>query len=609
MTLQDIIHYIEVGAGKRYLRFLLPCVLIIGVAILRDFRTWTNFSTPEAMDSAQLARNIADGKGYTTLLVRPLSLYLVEQHNESKTASSTPDTVPDFARIKTAHPDLANPPVYPVVLAGLMKILPFNYGINLKSVFWANNGLFWRYQPDFLIGIFNLLLFLASVVVTFFIARKIFDASVARLATVLMLVCSTLWRFSSSGLSTILLLLIFLGVVWCVLKIEELARDEQPDMARILSWSVGVGILTGIGALTRYAFGWAIIPVAVFVILFSGPKKLFNVLGAFAAFVIVLAPWIARNVAVSGTPFGTAGYAIFAHTSLFPEYQMERSLHPDLSEAIFPIIYWHKFLLGVRPIFENDLFKLGGTWAGVLFFAGLLLRFNRPTARRMRYFLLMCMGMFIIVQALGRTWLSDASPEINSENLLVLLLPLIFIFGTAFFLILLDQIILPAAQLRYIIVGIFIGLCSLPLFFSMWFKSSPVAYPPYYPPDIVKAAGWMNANELMMSDTPWAVAWYGQRQCVWLTDDDTADFFSVNDYLKPVSALYLTMETMDGKLVSDCFRSDKDSWGRFVLGALTKNQIPPGFPLRNSPSGTGTLISGLFLTDKERWKIGANSGQ
>ncbi len=28
------------------------------------------------MDSAQLARNIADGKGYTTLFIRPFSLYL-----------------------------------------------------------------------------------------------------------------------------------------------------------------------------------------------------------------------------------------------------------------------------------------------------------------------------------------------------------------------------------------------------------------------------------------------------------------------------------------------------------------------------------------------------
>ena len=61
----------------------------------------------------------------------------------------------------------------------------------------------------------------------------------------------------------------------------------------------------------------------------------------------------------------------------------------------------------------------------------------------------------------------------------------------------------------------------------------------------------MKENELMMSDVPWAVAWYGNHQCVWLTLNAKEDFFAVNDNLKPVQALYLTPETMDGKFVSD----------------------------------------------------------
>src|SRR5579863_9316673 len=157
MTLQDIIHYIEVGAGKRYLRFLLPFLAVLILGILYDFRSWTNFSAQEAMDSAQLARNLAEGKGYTTLFVRPLSIYLIQDHNGPKADSATSDTTAsDPARIKTiAHPDIANPPVYPLMLAGLMKVVPFHYGVDLKSAFWANNGIFWRYQPDFVISVFN----------------------------------------------------------------------------------------------------------------------------------------------------------------------------------------------------------------------------------------------------------------------------------------------------------------------------------------------------------------------------------------------------------------------------------------------------------------------
>jgi hypothetical protein len=603
MTLQDIIHYVEVGAGKRYLRIILPCILILGTAIVRDFRDWRNFSASEAMDSAQLARNIAEGKGYTTLFIRPFSLYLVQQHNQAKA-----DAAADPARIKTMHPDIANPPVYPVALAGLMKILPFHFGVNLNSSFWSNSGYFYRYQPDFLIGIFNLVLFLASMTATFFIAKKIFDVGIARLSAYLMLGCALLWDFTESGLSTMLLLLVFLGLTWCVLKIEELAREEPPDAVRILSWSLAAGMMTGVGALTRYAFGWTIIPVVIFIAWFGGPRKWLHALAAFAVFAVVLAPWIARNVAVCGAPFGTAGYSILAGTTLFPGDQLERSLHPDFSEILMPGVYWSKFENNLRPIFESALFKLGGSWASVFFFAGLMLGFNRPATRRMRYFLLMCLGTFIVVQALGRTSLSDES-EINSENLLVLALPLVFIFGAAFFFILLDQMKLPAPQLRYVVIGVFYVLCCLPLLFSLRFKTSPVVFPPYYPPDIQKAAGWMKESELTMSDVPWAVAWYGQRQCVSLTEDDQDQFFALNDYIKPVSALYLTLRTMDSPLVSECFRGGKDNWGHFVLSAVAQNKIPVNFPLRHAPAGSAAIVSGFFVTDADRWTLEKTAGQ
>jgi hypothetical protein len=361
--------------------------------------------------------------------------------------------------------------------------------------------------------------------------------------------------------------------------------------------------------LTRYSFGWTILPVLFFLMLFSGRGKWLNSAAALAAFIIMLAPWIVRNMQICGTPFGTAGYAIFAGTSLAPSAQLERSLHPNFLDVIWPAPYWHKFTANLVQIYQNDLFKLGGSWVGVLFFAGLLLGFKRPSVRRLRYFLMMCLATFIVAQALGRTSLSDASPEINSENLLALTIPLVFIFGTSFFFILLDQMTLPAVELRYVVMGIFLALCCLPLFFALWFRTAPVVYPPYYPPDIEKTAGWMEPGELMMSDVPWAVAWYGQRQCAWLTEDDNADFFAVNDYMKPVSGLYLTMATMDNKLVSDCFRSPKDSWGHFILDAMTRNEIPASFPLRHAPSGSAAISSGMFLTDADRWKIGKTSGQ
>src|ERR1700691_969403 len=116
--IQNLIHKLEVGVGSRYLRFVALAVIVAAAAFCYDFFAARDFSTPEAMDSAQLARNISEGKGYTTLFIRPFSLYLMQSHNQAKTGGSLTDTNLDLAQIKTTHPDLANAPVYPVVLAG-----------------------------------------------------------------------------------------------------------------------------------------------------------------------------------------------------------------------------------------------------------------------------------------------------------------------------------------------------------------------------------------------------------------------------------------------------------------------------------------------------------
>src|SRR6184192_482619 len=127
--LQDLIHKLEVGEGGRFLKIGVAVLAILGGAVFYNYRNFKNMSTQEAMDSAQLARNIAQGKGYTTLFVRPFSMYLLQKHNESKRGPAGPGKSAEYTQIKEKHPDITNPPVYPFVLAGLMKVLPFDYAM------------------------------------------------------------------------------------------------------------------------------------------------------------------------------------------------------------------------------------------------------------------------------------------------------------------------------------------------------------------------------------------------------------------------------------------------------------------------------------------------
>jgi hypothetical protein len=261
---------------------------------------------------------------------------------------------------------------------------------------------------------------------------------------------------------------------------------------------------------------------------------------------------------------------------------------------------------------RHDLLNLGGNWAAGFFFVGLLVAFLNPTLNRLRVFLLLSLLALLEAQALGRTHLTADSPDVNSENLIVILAPLAFLFGVAMFSLLLDQINLPFPPTRtFVTLGFGVVVCA-PLIFTMLPpRALPVAYPPYWPPMVQDVSGWMDKDELMMSDMPWAVAWYGQRKCLWATLDapsdlknaSRSDFFTVHDFKKPIQGILLTRVTTDARWFSQMIQGQDYAWGKFMLECLLRTNVPVGFPLKYSPPGF--LQHGLlFLSDHDRWGSG-----
>jgi 4-amino-4-deoxy-L-arabinose transferase-like glycosyltransferase len=600
--LHEVLHKLEVGGTMRFLRAGLTVLAVVLLTGLYDWRAFRNMATQEAMDMAQLGRNIAQGKGYTTLFIRPFSIHLVKARNMEKESMPQIGKTKDLAELRGMHPDVSNPPVYPVVLAGLMKVLPFNYTISAPKSFS-------RFKPDFIIALFNQLLFLAVIALVFLLARHLFDPGVAWLSAGLLLGTELFWRFSVSGLSTMLLLLIFMGLAWCLVLLEEQLREPKWGTYGVLVLAGLTGAMVGLGGLTRYSFGWLIIPVIVFLILFSGRRRTVLTLIALAAFALVMGPWIVRNYNVSGSPFGTATYSVVETTMFYPENRLQRSLEPDFSR-LYVIAFWLKLNTNLRQVITDELPRLGGSWVAAFFLVGLMIGFRSPALTRLRYFLVGCIVVLVLAQALGRTQLSEESHEINSENLLVLVAPLVLIYGASLFFVLIEQIPMVFPQLRYLIVGLFSVVACLPMLFVFLPPSTrPVVYPPYLPPAIQTVAGWLKEKELVMSDIPWAVAWYGQRQCVWLTlkcrpdvTDSTAreDFFAINDYLKPINALYLTPQTMDARFLTQWAQAGDLSWGFFIMDSMIKKRVPYDFPLNQMPDGWGR--EQLVLTDWQRWR-------
>jgi 4-amino-4-deoxy-L-arabinose transferase-like glycosyltransferase len=598
-ALQDVIHKIEVGEWTRYVKVGVVLLGFLALAVVYDLRAFKNFTTPDAMDQAQLARNIAAGRGYTTDFIRPLSFYLLRKHElENKLGNGA-----EFLRDR--HPDISNPPFYPILLAGWMKVLPFQYDI-LKG------KSFGRYQPEVMIAILNQILFFLSVLLVFRLALRLFDTPVAWISAVIFAGTDLFWKFSVSGLSTVQLVLLFLLLSWCLVTLEEDHRKGTRSPAWFLTWAAAAGAIVGVGALTRYSFGWLIVPVVGFFALFFNQRRTMLSLAAVGAFAVVLTPWLVRNYNLSGTPFGTAGYAIYQDTQYLKGNKLERYMSRELELTLAKVEvdqFFKKLMINVADIVRHDLLNLANNWSSAFFLVGLLVPFLNPGLNRLRAFLLLALGTLLLTQALGKGYLSADTPEINSENLLIIAAPLVFVFGVAMFLLLLDQINLPFPPTRTLVTSGFGLLVCAPLAFALLPpKTFPIAYPPYWPPLVQDVASYMKPDELMMSDMPWAVAWYGNRKCLWATLDaptdlkniKQSDFFDIFDYQKPIQGILLTRLTTDAKWFSQMIQGQDYAWGKFMLECLLRTNVPAGFPLKYSPPGF--LQEGLlFLSDYNRW--------
>ena len=609
IRVQEIIHSLEEGKWAKRIRGLVLLLLIGSLGLVYYLNLTRNFTAPEAMDAAQLARNIAEGRGYTTQFIRPLSLDILRQQG----------AVSDV-ELRSKFPDITNPPVYPMLLAGLMKVLPFKFEIDLQK---ANE--FNRYQPEFLIWLLNQALFFVALIQVFRLGEKLFDRPVAWCAALVFLGTELYWKFSTSGLPTMLLLVLFLALARTLVRLEEQGNDGVP---RGGGWFAGMalwaGALAGLGGLTRYGFAWVILPVLVYLGWFMGRHRGRTVAMALLGFLLVMSPWLVRNAQLSGNLFGTAGLALYSQTDTFPEDTLERTLFYKPSEAPVNgqdeikvkvadhVGLWeieHKLKRNLRHLLVHELPQFSGSWFAVVCLVGLVVPFRNRSLRRLRFFLLMTFAVFALGQALGRTHLSaangtlaellarslgqgapvTAASGVNGENLLAILGPVSFLFGAGLFFSLLDRWKVDLPEMRLAASTGLIVAASLPMALSFLLPHPyPIANPPYHPPRVQYVSSLpresgediIGAGDLLMSDIPWAVAWYGNQDCVWLTRNVEPDFYNLNDQFRPVSALYFTEATTDQRYLSRVFSRIESNWERFVLFMQLKEDLPDEFPLQ-----------------------------
>ncbi|MBM3847766.1 MAG: hypothetical protein FJ405_15955, partial [Verrucomicrobia bacterium] len=471
--IQEIIHSLEQGAGRRWLLLAVTLVCFLGIGVVMDTKFARNMTTPEGMEAAQLARNIAEGKGYTTGVLRPLSIRLIQ--NVEKPASPLLK--------ESSLPDLHNPPLYPVLLAGWLKLNPFGYRI-------SEDGSFRLYGPDIWVAIFNQLLLGTAAFLTYRLATRMFDQTAGWLSAGIFASTWLFWQLTFTGHSSVLLMVLSLSLAHCLFRAGDASLGEDPSGARIIRWGIMAGACVGLMALTRYSAAWVIIPVALYLAFlinrtpgmeWSGPSldvaslgklassRLVSAAGAVAVFLLLFGPWVVRNYQVAGAPFGAAGHAIYMGTEQFPGDAVERLLYPDFSAFDYHEVR-RKVINNLRYILFGDLTRFAGGWMVLFFLVGLLIPYRRGVLNRFRWFLVLTLGFMVLAMAGGRTPLSDNrdTADISSENLIAPFSPLIFIYGVGLLLTLVDQMRVGHPMRGRLIQGGAALLCSLPMLMAFF---------------------------------------------------------------------------------------------------------------------------------------------
>jgi hypothetical protein len=177
--------------------------------------------------------------------------------------------------------------------------------------------------------------------------------------------------------------------------------------------------------------------------------------------------------------------------------------------------------------------------------------------------------------------------------------PGVALFGSAFFFILLDRLEIHSRYLRFGAALLFLVVCAAPMIATLNTEKARFPYPPYFSPIIKSACDFLSENEIIMSDMPWATAWYGDRYSILVTKD-FKEFFKINDALGSINGLLLTPITINRPLIEIDFGENKD-WATMIR----RQEIPREFPLHSFTGlptpGMGNRAEYLFFSDRQRW--------
>lgn len=577
-TAQDLIHWLEVGGGAR--RTLVAAVIASTMA----FSLWIcrqqfhGPGTEAALVQADTGRQLAQGAGFSTRVSHPQTAAVmlgrgVKFHPEQ------------------AYPELYHAPLYSLVIAGGLRMLPERW----RAWLFAAPPV----PPDgfradyFLLGL-NLVLLWIAAGLTYDLGRRLFEPRVGWVAAFGLLLSVSIWQATVAVNGTPLLMVAALAAFRIWHAVETRADEARPEGLREIRFGV-TALLAALGAacgalfLAEYSAG-ALVLVALgyAAARFGGAARIGAVAAVLAGFALVSGPWVARNLALTGHPTALARQNIALKAGdPTAEPATVRATYSAEMPAIDLKKLGNKALTSLQENLEARLWSGGAMWFAAFFAAGWLYAFRSRQANRLRWLLTVALGVLLVSQATFNSGESE-------RQVAVWLAPLLIVFGAGFFFVLLGSNA-TLAQWPRTATAALLSLQAVPLLHdALEPRRLHFQYPPYFPAlfqgmrDELERRG-VGHDFGVMADVPAGVAWYGQVR-VWSQPPRLRDFYAIT-LVQPIGELLLTPRTLDRPFFSElnarpilpgaltALPNRFGEWGEIYAGLIT-GTMPREFPLR-----------------------------
>ena len=580
ISLQEWVYNVEAGPIRLWLVRIALFLMVAGLGTYIGIREFNGLRTTEAMDLAQQARQLAEGKGLTTLLIRPLALWQMRANLENKAPPVT-----DF-------PETLTPPLYPSLLAACFKAGIITKLISFDLSAEALKG-FQTYPPDLVVLVLQLVLLVVAGFVVFFWAQSQFDIGTGVMAVVFFLGSSPVWTQAVSGGTTLLVVVLYALAGWffCLGAIREEEGEESGPAGLSWPWALVAGLLLGCTALAQVIQIWAVLAALGLGWVCLRQGKWAMGVGLVLALGLFMG-WLQRLWLVCGNPIGLNWAFLLADSPRFPGEMVWRTYTFDIEKTDVWRRVGGSILRGFTDLILQGPALVGNAVAGTLALVAGLHAFRRPSAAAGRNLWGGIAGVLILATAFV-----ERSNDAEGHPILLALLPAACVYGAAYLWIVIERWKLHLELLGRLFAILVALVATWPTLARVLLpEPPPFAYPPTYPPIFLFMRSWFEPGELQASDLPAAEAWYAAQPTLWLPTK-REDFLKIHDRVAPVFSILLTPASSDARMYSQML-ADNSEWKEWA--DLIRRQKPPDLPQAFATS-LPPNNDYLLLSIQKRW--------